>query len=361
MEKKQKIKIAQVIGNAQSGGVISCVLNFYRHIDKQQFQFDFFTYGKSHYDEEIRALGGRVFYFSRVENFAKSYLQLKRYFEQENYYAVHAHLTTLSFLPLLAAKRAKVPHRICHAHSTTHKKEKFWLLKSLLKRFSKCFANNLSGCSNYSNNWLYGKADDVFLLPNAIDLERFYYLESKDLSFVKQYGWENKKVIGAIGRLVWQKNFSFLLKAFAIVSQKREDAILVIVGKGKEHAKLLKLINKLNLQNKVHILPEISAVENYYKTFDLFVMTSRFEGLPLVAVEAQAVGVPCLLSSNITNEVNISGQCQFLTLCSLEMWADKMIEMLDAPRINATEKLIEQGYEIKSQANRLQEYYSELK
>ncbi len=359
MDKKHRIKIAQVIGNAQSGGVISCVLNFYRHIDKDEFQFDFFTYGKSSYDEEIRALGGRVFYFSRVENLTKSYFQLKKYFEQEDYFAVHAHLTTLSILPLFAAKMAKIPHRICHAHSTTHRKEKFWVVKSILKRFSKRFATNLSGCSIYSCNWLYGGMDNVFLLHNAIDLERFAYLEQKDSNLTKQYGWENKKVIGSIGRLVWQKNFPFLLNAFAIVSQKVDNAILVIVGSGKDKDKLLKQIDKLNLQNKVHILPEIRAVENYYKTFDLFVMTSRFEGLPLVAVEAQAVGVPCLLSQHITSEVNISGQCQFLPTQS-GVWAEKIIEMLNYPRFDVTSKLIEAGYEIKSEASRLQNYYLEL-
>lgn len=264
MDKKHRIKIAQVIGNAQSGGVISCVLNFYRNIDRERFQFDFFIYGKSHYDEEIRALGGRVFYFNRLENLPKSYLQLKNYFEQENYYAVHAHLTTLSFLPLFAAKMAKVPHRICHAHSTTHKKEKFWAVKSILKRFSKRFATNLSGCSIYSCNWLYGSMDNVFLLHNAIDLERFSYSE-KDIKQAEQYGWGNKKVIGSIGRLVWQKNFPFLLNAFALVSEKVHDAMLVIVGSGKDKSNLQKQIDKLNLGDKVHIMPEITEVESYYK------------------------------------------------------------------------------------------------
>lgn len=360
LETQKAIKIAQVIGNAQSGGVVSCILNFYRNIDRKKFQFDFFTYGASPYDEEILALGGRIFYISKITNFVKFYAQLKKHFIEENYFAVHAHLTSLSFLPLLAAKNAKIEHRICHAHSTTHKKEKVWLLKAVLKHFSTFFATDIAGCSMYSCAWLYGKSniDKVFLLHNAIDLQRFSFLEQKDRALAMHYGWEDKKIIGAIGRLVFQKNFSFLIDAFAILSKNVDDAILVIVGSGKEKGKLLRQIDKLNLQDKVHILPEIKEVTNYYKIFDLLAMPSRFEGLPLVAVEAQAVGIPCLLSTNITSEVNISGKCEFLPIDKAEIWAEKMQDMLiNAKRYDATRQIKESGYELKAESEKLSRFY----
>lgn len=356
------IKIAQIIGNARSGGVISCVLNFYKNIDRSKLQFDFFTYGTSPYDEDIIALGGRIFYFNKVTNVVKSYNELKKHFKNENYFAVHSHLTSLSVLPLLAAKRAKVEHRICHAHSTTNIKESVWLVKSVLKRFSTVFATEIAGCSMYSCAWLYGQKnmDKIFLLHNAIDLQRFAYSAQKDNELAKIYGLGDKKIIGAIGRLVFQKNFSFLIDSFALLSQKNDDAVLVIVGDGKYKTKLLKQIDTLKLKDKVFILPEIANVQNYYKIFDLFVMTSRFEGLPLVAVEAQAVGVPCLLSTNITSEVNISGNCQFLPTKSAQMWSEKMLDMLNLGRIDATNKIIENGYEIKAESKKLADFYTGL-
>lgn len=357
------LKIAQVIGNAKSGGVISCVLNFYRHIDRTKFQFDFFTYGESPYDEEIRSLGGRVFYFSDTHNFVKAYFDLRRYFSLENYYAVHAHMTSLSFVPLLAAKSRGIKHRICHAHSTTHIKDKNWIIKNILKRLSKMSASRMAGCSLYSSGWLYGEKDSyyAFLLHNAIDLKRFGFVEKKDEELAKKYNLGGKKIIGSIGRLVFQKNYGFLIDAFYHLSKKKSDVDLVIVGDGKEKEKLLAKIQKLNLQQRVHILPDIKNVEEYYKIFDLFVLTSRFEGLPLVAVEAQAVGVPCLLSSEITKEVELGGKCEFLPIKESKIWADKMLNMLESTyRYDATSEIIDAGYEITTESVKLMQFYSSL-
>ncbi len=354
------MRIAQVIGNAKSGGVISCVLNFYRHIDRTKFQFDFYTYGESPFDEEIRSLGGRVFYFADMHNFVKAYADLRKYFGQEEYYAVHAHMTSLSFVPLMAAKSRGIKHRICHAHSTTHIKEKFWIVKNVLKRLSRASASVMAGCSLYSSGWLYGEkySYDAFLLHNAIDLNRFSFMEQKDEELAKKYNFGDRKIIGSIGRLVFQKNYGFLIEAFYQLAKKADNVDLVIVGDGKEKEKLLNKIEKLNLQQRVHILPETIKVEDYYKIFDLFVLTSRFEGLPLVAVEAQAVGVPCLLSSEITEEVELGGKCEFLPINDSKVWANKMLSMLNSSyRYDATEQIIEAGYEITTESVKLGQFY----
>jgi len=359
----ETLKIAQVIGNAKSGGVISCVLNFYRHIDRTKFQFDFYTYGESPFDEEIRSLGGRVFYFADMHNFVKAYFDLRKYFGQEDYYAVHSHMTSLSFIPLTAAVSRGIKHRISHAHSTTHIKEKTWLIKNILKRLSRMSASRMAGCSLYSSGWLYGEKYryDSFLLHNAIDLSRFGFIEKKDEELAKKYNLGGKKIIGSIGRLVFQKNYGFLIDAFYHLSQKVKDVDLVIVGDGKQKEKLLAKIQKLKLQSRVHILPDTKQVEDYYKIFDLFVLTSRFEGLPLVAVEAQAVGVPCLLSAEITKEVEIGGKCEFLPIKDCKVWADKMLDMLKSIyRYDATSEIIDAGYEITTESVRLTQFYLSL-
>lgn len=213
--RNKKIKIAQVIGDATTGGVINCVMNYFRNIDSSKVQFDFYTYAPSPFDEEIIARGGRVFHFPSVFAFFKCVRSLRRKFKKEQYDIVHAHMTSLSFVSLLAAKQAGVKHRICHAHSTTNKEEKFvYIVKSCLKHVSTWFATDLAGCSKLSIDWLYGKkaAKKAYLMHNAIDLEKFLVASEKRQELRSQYGLENYRVIGHIGRFEFQKTSRFWSK-----------------------------------------------------------------------------------------------------------------------------------------------------
>lgn len=354
------IKIAQVVGNAKTGGVISCVLNFYRNIDNKRFVFHFFTYGESPYDNDIRALGGEVFYIPSVLNIAASLPKLVKLFKAGEYDAVHAHLTTLSVVPLLAARLAGIKNRICHAHSTSHKTEKVRLVKNALRPFSTMFATHLAGCSLYSIRWLYGrrKAETAFFLRNAINLDRFAADAQKSDRLKAEYGLTGRNVIGFVGRFVFQKNVPFLIEAFAMLALADKNAVLVLVGDGKDRPVIEELIKRYKLEGSVIILPETSRVEDYYALFDLFVLPSRFEGLPLVAVEAQAMGIPCLLSQEITPETDITGNCEFLPIDSPGVWADKMGKAL-GKKIDYSAKaaVVLAGYDIKQESKRLEQYY----
>ncbi len=359
----EKIKIAQVIGNAKTGGVVSCVMNFFRNVDRDRFQFDFYTYGPSPYDAEIKSLGGRVFYFPNVLKFFKSVRFLKKKFIQENYYAVHAHLTTLSFVPLFAAKLARVKFRVCHAHSTGHKSEKVWLVKQTLKHISRLFPTHLAGCSELSNCYLYGKkhGKDAFLLRNAIDLDKFSFNKEHAAAVRERYGLSNSQIVGAVGRFEFQKNYPFLIDAFAMLRFKKPNAKLVLVGGGSEIEKIEEKIAFYKLEEYVKIVPNNNYVQDFFGAFDLFVMPSRFEGLPLVAIEAQAMGVPVLLSSYITEETDITEKCEFMPIDSAGAWADKMSDMLDnAKRYDARQAIEDAGYDIKKETKRLEEFYLSL-
>lgn len=362
-DSSDKIKIAQVVGNAKTGGVISCMLNFYRNVDRNRFQFDFYTFGPSVHDEEILALGGRVFYIPNVLSFFKSVSAMKKHFKAEGYYAVHAHLTTLSFVPLLAAKRAGIKRRICHAHSTSHKSEKVWIVKNVLKHISRVYPTQLAGCSKLSICWLYGKrkGEQAYLLHNAIDLARFKHDPERTQRTKEEFGLQNKSVIGLIGRFEFQKNIPFLIDAFAVLARENADAHLVLVGYGNEEEHILRKIRHHGLEERVLILQETKTVENYFDMFDLFVLPSRFEGLPLVAIEAQAMGIPCLLSDYITKETDVSGKCEFLPIDSFGVWAERMNEKLKTPsRYDAYDSIVQAGYDIKSEAKNLEAYYLSL-
>jgi len=358
-------RIAQILGTVSTGGVASCVYNFYKHIDHTKYQFDFYTYDDFPNQDEILALGGRVIHYPKVFNVPKCVSFLRKKFKENGYDIVHVHLTTLSFVPLLAAKQAKVKYRLCHAHSTTHKEEGFkHTVKTALRLISSKNATNLLGCSNLSINWLYRKrADEAFLLRNAIDLDKFTVSQSKREFLREQYDVTNKKVVGFIGRFEVQKNVLFLIKTFSYLTNIRDDAVLYLVGDGSLKDSAVSLINELGLDGKVKILPEIREVENYYALFDVFVLPSRYEGLPLVAVEAQTVGVPCLLSQYVTHEVDITKKCSFMSIDgekAPQAWAKKISEELDKPRQDNKELIKSAGYDIKDEAKRLEKYYDGL-
>lgn len=360
----KKIKIAQVIGNAKVGGVINCVMNYFRNIDTSKVQFDFYTYGPSPFDEEIKARGGRVFYFPSVFAFFKCVRFLRKSFKREQYDIVHAHMTSLSFVSLLAAKQAGVKHRICHAHSTTNKKEGFvHFVKSCLKHISTWFATDLAGCSRLSIDWLYGKkaAKNAYLMRNAIDLDRFDVTDEEKRELKTHYGLEKCKVVGHIGRFEFQKNIPFLVKAFAILCKSRDDVRLMLVGGGAEFENVKKLVETLKIEDKVLFMTEKRNVQEYYALFDVFALPSRFEGLPLVAIEAQAMGIPCLLSDCITKEADVTGHVEYLPILSATYWANEISRVLDENiSYDGRKAVAAAGYDIVEESKNLLEYYTEV-
>lgn len=341
------LKIAQVIGSA-SGGVMSCVMNYYRHVDRNLVQFDFFTYAPSRYDDEIKSLGGKVFHFPNIFK-PSAVTVLKKYFCQNGYDAVHAHLTTRSGFALKAAKQAGIAVRICHAHSTAHPAEGLaFLAKNVLKPFAKKYATHFAGCSKLSIEWLFGKREKAFLMKNALDLNRFCYAEKPN----------GIKTVGFVGRFVFQKNLFFLMEVFCQLAQMRNDVQFVLVGGGKDADALQKQARKINAQ--VIFLPERADVEKAYASFDVFALPSRFEGMPLVAIEAQACGAACVISNKVSREAD-AGNATFLPIDDAKTWAQTISRLLDEPRKCITSQQMAQlGYDISCEAPKLVQFYQTI-
>ncbi len=184
MNEKYPIRVAQVIGKWIGGGVEAVVMNYYRNIDKSKVQFDFICDEDSTnipYDE-IESLGGKVIIVPPYQKIIEYEKTLIRIFEENKYQIVHSHINTLSVFSLYAAKKAGVPIRIAHSHSTTNKKEKKKnLLKQILRPFSKLFATDYMCCTEHAGRWMFGNKEfdkgNVFVLNNAIELDKFRYDE----------------------------------------------------------------------------------------------------------------------------------------------------------------------------------------
>lgn len=367
MKKKEPIRVGHIIGKWLGGGVESVVMNYYRHIDRSKIQFDFICDSDSTNIpyEEIEKLGGRVILVPPYQKVFKYIKELKKVFKENNYKIVHSHINTLSVFPLYAAKKAGVKVRIAHSHSTTNKKEKKKnLMKQVLRPLSKIYATDYFACSELAGRWLFGdktyNKGEVFILNNAIDVEKFAYNEKIRKEKRKELKIKDSTlVIGHIGRFVAQKNHTFLIDIFNEVHKKNKDSILLLVGQGPLMDEIKEKVNDLNLTNYVKFLGQRNDVNELYQAFDVFVLPSLYEGLPVVGVEAQASGLLCLLSDDMTKETKILDSTKFMSLNeSANKWASKLLkENSKFERKNKIEEFSKNGFNIRQEVKKIENKY----
>lgn len=269
------IRVAQIVGKMNGGGVEAVVMNYYRHIDRSKVQFDFLIDSDSSLvpREEIESLGGRVFEIPPYQHVIEYQRELQRLFREEGWKIVHSHINALSVFPLRAAKKAGVPVRIAHSHSTSGKGEYAKnALKAVLKTQSNRYPTHRFACSKFAGEWLFGDAAEFEVVYNAIDLDRFRFNAEARAQARADLGLAgNQFAIGHVGRFTAQKNHAFLVDVFTEVAKRRDDAVLCLVG-----------------------------------------------------VEAQVSGLPCLLSDAITREVDVTGECKFLPIDNPTVWANEI-------------------------------------
>ena len=309
-QKSEPVVVAQIMGKWVGGGVESVIMNYYRHIDRSKIQFDFICDEDSTnipYDE-IEKLGGKVILCPPYQKLPKYLKFLKQLFREKKYHIVHSNINTLSVFPLYAAKKAGVPVRIAHSHSTSNPKEwKKNLLKNALRPFSKKYATDYFACSELAGRYLFSDKTfdngEVKIIRNAIDVEKFKFDPEARKQLRKEIGIKQDDfVIGHIGRFVEQKNHRFLIDIFAEVKKSKPNAKLVLAGQGPLREEMEEKVKSLGLEKDVFFLGQRSDTNKLYSVFDVFCLPSLYEGLPVVGVEAQANGVPCIFSKNITKE-----------------------------------------------------------
>lgn len=325
------VRVAQVVGKMLGGGVEQVVMNYYRHIDREKVQFDFLVDADSTLipKEEIESLGGRVYIippYQRPVAYQKKLIEL---FRHEGWKIVHSHINAMSVFPLCAAKRAGVPIRIAHSHSTSGKGEYVKnAMKCVLKQFSNIYPTNKFACGQYAGEWLFGKNAQFELMYNAIDLKNYVFDPSVRTTMREELGLnESQLVIGHVGRFMQQKNHQFLIDTFAELSQREAGAVLLLVGEGELQKPIEKLVADRDLVDKVIFLGRREDVNRLYQAFDVLCLPSLYEGLCLVGVEAQRAGLPCVLADSITREVDVTNRCIFLPIADPAVWADAICDL----------------------------------
>lgn len=269
------------------GGVESVVMNYYRNIDKEKIQFHFLC-DEDSTDipyQEIEKLGGKVIIIPPYQKLFKYQKELYRIFKENNYKIVHSHINALSVFSLRIAKKAGVPIRIAHSHSTSNKKEwKKNILKMILRPFSKLYANQYFACTEYAGKWLFGKKvverKELNVINNAIDLKKFELNENTREDLRKELGIkEDTLIIGHVGRFMKQKNHEFLIDVFNELIKKNENSILMLIGQGPLLNDMKQKVRDLNIEDKVKFIGQVTNVEKYYNIMDVFLFPSIYEGL----------------------------------------------------------------------------------
>lgn len=365
----QPLRIAQIIGKWVGGGVEAFIMNYYRNIDRSRIQFDFLCDSDSTSIpyEEIEKLGGKVILIPPYQKVFKYHKELIKVLKKGNYKIVHSHINTLSVFSLLAAKRAGIPIRIAHSHSTTNKKEfKRNILKLILRPLNKLFATNYMSCSEYAGRWMFGDKNynngKVETVKNAIELNEYSFNEKIRKEYRSKLGIEdNKIIIGHVGRLVETKNHSFLIDLFSNIKDS-DNYYLVLIGQGKLEQELKSKVKSLGIKERVIFLGQRNDAKNWYQAFDILIMPSLYEGFGMVLLESQASNLPCLASSTIPKEAKLIDDFNFISLDTpIEEWINNMNKLLKSNKRKSNIELLSQkGYNISSEARKLENYYFRL-
>lgn len=350
---------------SKSSGVMSVIMNYYRHIDRKKVQFDFvfFKDVENTFEEEINNYGGKVYLISKPSLNKEFFRELAEVFNENSYTALHIHEVYLTFLLAPIAKKNGIVNIITHSHTTMYSDK---LISSIRNRFLclglKKHANHYFACSKAAGEFLYGKkcvdAGNVIIINNAVDCKKFRYNDLVRQRLRKELALEDNLVIGHVGRFNEQKNHMFLLEIFSELKKKENKAKLMLVGEGPLFTQVKDRIEQLGISEDVILLGKRNDVPDLLQAMDIFLLPSLFEGLPVVGVEAQVSGLPIVMSSNITKEIGLLNY-KFISLNeSAESWASEILAMPKVvDRDNSANVLIENGFDISIEAKKLEELY----
>ena len=360
------IRVLHMIASLDVGGSQTMMMNIYRSIDREKIQFDFVIDRpeETYFADEIKALGGRVYTMSpfRGTNAGEIRRDWSNFFyTHPEYRILHSHVRSYASLYLPVARDHGVK-TIIHSHSTSTGGGIKGAVKSVMQLPLRHQADVLMACSQDAGEWLFGKkacqSERFILLPNGIDTRLFAAAAKTREQYRRDLGLEGKYVIGNVGRFYDVKNHTFLLDAFEKACEKDDRAMLLLVGVGPLMQETAKKAVDLGVAERVIMTGNRDDVPQLLGAMDVFAFPSLWEGLPMTVVEAQAAGLPCVLSDTITKEVDVSPLVQYLPLGDAEQWADALLTR--RPREDAAEAVVKAGFDIRSSAARLTELYTRL-
>lgn len=364
----QKILILGLTPNL--GGTEKVILNLYKHMNKDNFHFDFLLFGdneKVGFSEDFERLSKNPIIYHNIprkrNNFILYRKKLKTFFKENSrkYDAIWVNLQAIiSIEPIIYAKKYGIKKIIIHSHNAGSNKKLLTFIHKIHRPFIYKHATDFWACSDEAKEWMFPKKiyEKTKWIRNAIDVEKYIFNSNVREQYRKRFDISDKElVIGHIGRIDYQKNQEFIIKIFYEVLKFKHECKLVLVGSG-DSRKLKSLAESLGIIDKIKFLGAREDVENLFNMFDVFVFPSRFEGLGVALLEAQANGIPILASDVIPPEVIVNSNYYYLSLSDSPIkWAEKILELQKEKRIDTTivkKNIVEKGFDLVSETKQVE-------
>lgn len=352
------------------GGVFAFALNMLKSIDHAKFILDVCTFEKfedERHKEIFIKYGGKVYDCWGTGNFIKKQFQtcikFYRLLQEYHYETVHIHSDVAYKLLLygLAAKIGGVTTVVVHSHSTGIE-GRYKSLKKVLQRISKSILTHTDfvklACSKPASQWMYECPEEAHIIKNGIVTEKFIYSVETREKVRKELGLRGEYLVGTVGRFSYQKNPFYELEIIKSLLQKDINARFLWIGSGDLKKEVEARARTYGIYDRIIFLGNTDHVNEYYQAMDCFILPSRFEGLPIVGIEAQAAGLPCFFSDTITREVGITDLVRFISLRkSPEEWAEMILREGKVERKSMEEAIIEAGYDIRCEIVKLEKFY----
>ena len=346
------------------------IMNYYRAIDRSVIQFDFLTHRKEEgqYDKEIESLGGRIFHAPRLfpQNYPSYVKYMRSLFKKTSYQIVHSHIDAMSTFPLYMAKKSGIPIRIAHSHSDSVDVDFKFPIKKIAKCLLPSVATNYWACSDAAGSYLFGKSniDRCTVIKNAIDCELFKENETIRKKKRSELNLDDDDiVIGHIGRFEPVKNQKFLLELAERAVVRGLKFKVILVGDGKLRSRISSTVQKKGLDDVVYLLGIRKDIPDLMQAFDVLVFPSFHEGIPVTLIEAQASGLPVVISDRVSSETLILPNTLSLSLNEpYDEWIDAIMSIATSGRYPSPYSILERsGYDIKSNSILLMNQYLCLK
>lgn len=361
------MKILQIpTGGLFSDGILSCIVEYMTAMDKSGMDIQVLATNNPEKSvvEKVENSGCRVVSIPyRKKNIVKYFFALYRYILKEKIDVVHVHgSSAIMSIELVAAWLAGCKVRIAHSHNTTCENQKAdKILRPVFNRnYTTAFA-----CGQDAGRWMFGKRKFT-IIPNGRNLKKYEYDSKKRIEYRNKLGIPSDTlVIGHVGRFNRQKNHEYLVHVFGEVYKKKRNSYLVLIGTGEKVGEIKNLVKELELENNVIFTSVIENVSDYLSAFDIMLLPSLYEGLPLVVIEWQIAGLPCIVSDTVTKECAITSLVKFESVKKEpEVWANEVVNLVLQDRNDSKEIIFNEiktaGYDIESGAERLKKIYLKL-
>jgi len=360
-------RILQVIGSLNNGGSQAMILNLYRSIDRTKVQFDFIVdHPKEMYlADEVKSLGGRIYFLPTFTGFniKEVCAAWETFFNSHpEYRIIHTHVRSYAAIYLGIAKKHGLV-TISHSHSTSSGEGFKAAVKNVLQIRLRYVSDYMFSCSEQAGVWLYGKKAAAsprhFVLNNAIDTKKYIYSHDKAKAERSVLGIpEDSLVLGHVGRFIKVKNQSFVIEVFSKVHELYSDSYLLLVGDGEMLKEAKEKVKSLSLEKYVIFTGQSRKVPELMMATDVLVFPSLFEGLPVTLVEAQASGLPCVISDTVDAKSDMTGLITRLSLSEpCFSWANAVIEAKTDHRRDTSKEISDGGYDITTTAKWLSDFY----